>query len=258
MTKCEQVLEYNDKMIQARHKEMTKREQVLERISELFFERSEKNDARNQSDTNAASKTKVSKTPYDLIDMILLKSNRLNITIKLHRHWIGKKIYKQKGISVYNVLKNGNLKLIKWIYNHTQDFYDHLIRNAVGYGYLDIIKFIYSIEMEGNTEYLINMATQANHLEIVKWLHENMDLGCTTEAIDYASVHGNLDIIKYIHYNVSGGDCTTKAMNFAALNGNLEVVEWLWYNKRDNCNIWRAIELAQEYPEIIKFLRQQV
>jgi hypothetical protein len=45
MTKCEQVLEYNDKMIQARHKEMTKREQVLERISELVFERSEKNDA---------------------------------------------------------------------------------------------------------------------------------------------------------------------------------------------------------------------
>ena len=70
---------------------------------------------------------------------------------------------------------------------------------------------------------IFDKAAYYGYLNIIQWLHSNQIEGCTTNAMKYAAYYGHLHVIEWLHSNRTEG-CTDDAMNIAALNGHLDVV----------------------------------
>jgi hypothetical protein len=166
---------------------MTNREQVLER-----------------SDINAVSKTKVSKTSYDLIDMILLKLNNIVISVNLHRYWICKKIDRFLLLnSFYDVIRNNNIRAIKSLSSLIPcRNLTYALGYAAKFGNLNIIQYLHSIGAKSSYDARYNSSVYG-HLDTAQYLH-NIDDKFKSYAICQASKIGHLDIVKFLYYNDNG------------------------------------------------------
>jgi hypothetical protein len=190
--------------------------------------------------------------------MILLQLNNINIAIKLHRDWIGKKmIIERYGPKYYHrISKIGNLKWIKCLCRCNIYDIHRGINLASRYGHLNNIKYLY---WNGATHpAVINLAAAEGYLDIVIWLHKKYRWRCTTSDMDRAALRGRFDVVKYLHFYGKVG-CTKEAMDKAARNGHLNVVKFLYKFRSEGCTEF-AVNQAIKYGRlnVVKYLYEHM
>lgn len=118
--------------------------------------------------------------------------------------------------------KTGNLSIIKFLYDDSEEHFTHeAVINACSKGYLDVIKFIHSVNIHPkNIDYF------------------------TPNAMDNAAATCHIEVVKWLHFNRKEG-CTENAMNWAAKKGHLDVVRWLYENRLYNCDLIQARDSSQ-------------
>jgi hypothetical protein len=227
---------------------MYNREQVLERISDLVFERSEKNDAGNQCD-----KTVARKTSYDLIDMILFALGDIILIAELQRPWIGKKIIRYKYIWLDDIIVCGKLNVIRFVWNLVFRYIDseYLISTAIKLGDLNLVKFLYSIEIQFFND-IFEIAVDYKNAEIIRFLYTIDACDNNWNLMNIAAGTGSIELMQFFHEE--GYEYNDLVFREACEYGHLEAVKFL-YNmgiKGDSLAMYYAIE--SNHLDIIKFM----
>lgn len=137
-------------------------------------------------------------------------------------------------------------------------------------GYLEVVKFLYTIAPEKFEFNGLCEATRNGHHHIVKWFHQELPHLFTPTIMNVAAENGHLELIRWLHENRPEG-CTTSAINSAALSGHLHVIEWLLKNRTEGYTDW-AIRFAvmsgkmsilkllaekKDYPEAIEMAQNR-
>lgn len=219
------------------------------------------------------------KLPTEIFDEILVKAIDFEQAITLKRYYVANRIYNPDIHNWYYAALNGNLEIVKFIYEKCKGHCSKYIMDwAAEFGHLEILKWLYEKGLEcgymtmwyavrynhldivkwlheKNENLSINMmhnAAECGHLEIVRWLHNNTIELYIDSAMYYAAINGHLEIMKFLYENVS----ERYTMEDAAEYGNLEIVKFL-YNQGECCS-QDAIDIADEngYNEIVEFLRE--
>ncbi|EFA75494.1 hypothetical protein PPL_10998 [Heterostelium album PN500] len=149
-----------------------------------------------------------------------------------------------KSINDYDlemVTVTGDLELIKSL--HSLGFRPNgAIDTACAHGYLEILEYFTSIQMQGCTVKSMDLSAANGHLEIVKYLHNHRTEGCTTRALDAAATNGHLAIVEFLHSCRTEG-CLRSTLGTATANGHVKVVKFLAENCTD-CNKFGALNIA--------------
>jgi hypothetical protein len=102
-----------------------------------------------------------------------------------------------------------------------------LIVYAARHGYLEVLKWLYSMGVSG---YVIRWAAMGGHLKVVKWLY-SMDADpevIDDTAIRLAAMGGHLEVLKWM-YSISADpgvmDCLT--IKWTCAKKNMEIANWL-------------------------------
>jgi preprotein translocase subunit SecA len=91
------------------------------------------------------------KLPSEIIYKILLELDDINISLELKNDWVSKKLcerhnyysYDNKDKTIRNI-KNGNLKLIKFLHKIGSKFDNCEVENAYNYGNVEVVKYLHS------------------------------------------------------------------------------------------------------------------
>ena len=108
---------------------------------------------------------------------------------------------------LYDATRSGNLKMTEWLWHFFTNIPDgviHTMYHIIGmYGYLDILKWIYSISHHRSLE-IYTIASRYGHLKIPKWLKLNdneWEIGQSRICI--AATQGNqLNVLLWARYNM--------------------------------------------------------
>ncbi|EGG14240.1 hypothetical protein DFA_12010 [Cavenderia fasciculata] len=154
----------------------------------------------------------------------------------------------------------GNLELVKWLDNNKSINVTSTIRaidSAARFGYLDIIKYLYTNGTKKCSDQAIIQATINGHLDIVKFITENCGQNkITNHAFIAAILNDRLDILQYLQDNAPSGIAyTVDAMRTATGRGNFEMIKWLHKNRTERFPK-HSIQNAAEngHFEIVQFL----
>ena len=123
-------------------------------------------------------------------------------------------------------IRDDNIKLIKYLFNHKYKVNNNVSKYAARYGNLDIYKFIIGRLCIKISNELCNVAAKYGHLELLKWSSQHISqFRLNTWICFNAAENGHLEILKWARENGCEWNCYTCA--YAALNGHLEVLKWV-------------------------------
>jgi hypothetical protein len=268
---------------------MTKREQVLERISKLDFERSEKKTREINVTQNATSKTKASKTTVlDLIDMIMLESD-WDIIVKT-RIMQSKYV---KNITKYNNMPeaayNNNINNIRWLYKrgsrwtldksgkigkcknleiinflNKHDFIWHTptVVTAIEYSNEILVEFLYdNVFTEKDERFGMLEVALFNDIDIITFMYKKMkpmwNINLLKHAIQYGCEQDKTEIAEYLIYNRC--PCDVSIFVTAIKCGSLSIFKSL--DMQYNCaNKQVLIDTAIRYrqKEILEYIQENM
>ena len=106
-------------------------------------------------------------------------------------------ILSTQNFSVSPLAHNGNLKMIKWLYQRNIALFGTSIDQAACSGDLNIVKWLHWHEAGATYRAMDNAATRG-YLDIIKWLASHRDEGCSPYAMDFACQNGYYKIVKWI------------------------------------------------------------
>ena len=159
---------------------------------------------------------------------------------------------------IFKALKNGNLRQIKELILVNHIFDKTLMRVVIGYGYLDIIKYLVEeegVNVQAYSDEFINEAVYGENLEIVKYLHKQ---GCSfknnKKSLIFAVEDGYLDMVKYLFENGCNKNLE-KATYKAAEHGYLEIFKYLVEKNEDiDLNLFFDIVVLNGHLDILEYL----
>jgi len=176
---------------------------------------------------------------------------------------------KYRTFTIPEICKNGYINLLKFYCEHKKEInIEYVIKNAVIYGQLNMIEYLYSLNGTLYIEHvdLITLAAKHGHLGTVKYLlcekeKNNMSISYfdDDDALEKAVTEGHFEIIKYLieenYVDVSFN--MIKLFSIACSNGYFEIVKYL-----ESCgaNIRSSNDRALRYAansghlEIVKYL----
>jgi hypothetical protein len=122
----------------------------------------------------------------DLIDMVLISLDDLKIAIKLHRHWVCKKIIKRHNITIFGANYSGDIDLVKYMYRTGYKFQSWFTEMAdmkestsirmsmdahARSGNFDAVMWLYSIGGDCNSSMVMDFAIKHDRGDMIKWLY---------------------------------------------------------------------------------------
>jgi hypothetical protein len=195
----------------------------------------------------------VSKTSYDLIDMILLELGDITVIAELGRSWIGKKIIRSKYIWLDDIIKCGKLNVIRFVWNlvfrHSNNGY--ITSTAIKSGDLNLVKFLYSIGIQFFSD-MFAIAVDCKNAEIIRFLYIINARNDNWDLMAIAAGTGSIELMQFFHEE--GYEYNYFAFREACEYGHLEAVKFL-YNmgiKGDNLAMYYAVE--SNHLDIVKFM----
>jgi len=192
-----------------------------------------------------------------------------------------------------DVIKNGHIELFKWLvpdlnkYSGFSTYRRHHYIHAIKHGSFEILKYIYTKDIEGWTTFapfVMNVAIDANNIEIVKWLYQN---GCNFDERSCIHVARtcNLELLKFLHENkcswcgeaffeaikedhfetlkylIDKCEMNSHILEHAAEHCRLDTLKWLYYES-PFANLWKPNLNQCAYAayagkiETVKWLRE--
>ena len=161
--------------------------------------------------------------------------------------------YKVTSLGIANVMKEGSIETLKWIYENYPNayFYNHP-EGAAKYGRLDILQWLHKEGLYKRcAPFGLCNAAKYGHLEVLKWLHEHEHDEYTHHVMDEAAENGFLNVVIWLHENTKAG-CTEYAYVKALENGFLDVAVWLRENKQQDIKIKRKNEPTVYFSHVIE------
>ncbi|SNW62000.1 Ankyrin-repeat protein [Orpheovirus IHUMI-LCC2] len=147
----------------------------------------------------------------------------------------GEDIYYYDEAAISQLIKRGDLELIKFMYNKDMEsfLYNDALNDGIRTGNLEIVKFLYEIGGQYNMK-SFNKAALTGNLELMKYLKSK---GCpfSNNTFHYAAINGNMEVMKWLLLQ-SRGETTNRYLwnkfTFpgALINGNKDNIKWLIEN----------------------------
>lgn len=188
----------------------------------------------------------MTKMPYEIIDLILLKLNDIHVSISLKRDYVSEKIWKTNEYTINKASKNGHLDVVKFLYDKGANYTNDAIDLASSRGHLDVVKFLLNVGSEFT--YAIDYACENGHLEVVKYLHSIGGKVCGPSAMDSAAENGHIEVVKYL--DSIGCDFYNTTVYYATENGHLEVVKFLYTLNPEYYYQGWVMKIAREHNRI--------
>jgi hypothetical protein len=139
--------------------------------------------------------------PWELIDMIIIALDNLCLASDLYRVWAVKNIAQYNHIDIDYMIDEGlapnELRRVIFMYSIGIEYTDTVIDRASKFGYLDVIKFFYSLGVKHSMWAAMTTAASHGYLDIVKFLY-NSDIVCTSAAIYYACKNNHKEIVDFL------------------------------------------------------------
>lgn len=149
-------------------------------------------------------------------------------------------------------IKNGNLKLLKWLKENEYLCNKNLYHYAAEFGNIDILKWLKEINYPKRDD-VCTVAARCGHLEALQWIIENGEK-LPDDICDFIGNSGNIELLKW----AIGKNCSlsTWICAYAARNGHLEFIK---YARKNNCpwDIYTSNNaLLSGNHEILKWLKE--
>lgn len=106
--------------------------------------------------------------------------------------------------------------------------FNDIMKYACKNGNLELVKYLHTIQNEGNKEYLY-ASNNFGHLHLIKYFTEFEDFNDKTidQCFNFASYYGNVDILKYLHTIRNDEESNIEAYKTATKNKKLNSLIYL-------------------------------
>ena len=142
-------------------------------------------------------------------------------------NFLGSYIVKGKNFVTRNIIKDGDLNRLKWIYKKTGHWCGDECDISARYGEIECLKYTHENGCEWDAK-TCNFAALGGYLKCLQYAHKH---GCrwTSETCENAARGGHLDCLKYAHEN--GCNWNVETFHAAVKRGDLDCLKYVCENE---------------------------